>query len=119
MFMSTTYASKDGTDLFSSPSNIMGKGGPKTKLLATNNLDEENYAKPTTTDDGNNKATRRDMERQRRKEMASLYASLRSQIPYEYTKVRNQREPLHFLRSNRILYMLASLYWSFTSQQST
>lgn len=42
-----------------------------------------------TGDSDSKKIVRRDMERRRRQEMASLNASLRSLLPLEYVKVRN------------------------------
>ncbi|PON69968.1 Achaete-scute transcription factor-related [Parasponia andersonii] len=53
----------------------MGRGQPSTKLLK--GKEEDDYKK---------KMIHRDIERQRRKEMATLYAGLRSVIPLEYIK---------------------------------
>ncbi|KAL6280224.1 hypothetical protein ACE6H2_017105 [Prunus campanulata] len=73
--------SQDGRDLTCRP-----KFGQKRKAsISSSNItfgeiDDERNPK------GNKKIMHRDIERQRRQEMATLYASLRSQLPLEYLK---------------------------------
>lgn len=78
------HASMDGTSVRSSD-DIKGKNR-RRKLLAT--LDDKNFATPTTTtNQGNQKETHRDIERERRKQMTALYTLLRSLIPHEFIRV--------------------------------
>ncbi|KAE8664000.1 bHLH126 protein [Hibiscus syriacus] len=57
----------------------MGSRGRQAKLLAGDNVDGSD-------DDDKKKSMHRDVERQRRQEMATLYASLRTLLPLEYIK---------------------------------
>ena len=72
-----SHASMEGSNL---PKN-MEKSHRKKELLATPGDNDGN------TSGGDRKIMRRDMERQRRQEMANLNASLRSLLPIEYIKV--------------------------------
>ncbi|XP_060675854.1 transcription factor bHLH120-like [Ziziphus jujuba] len=93
----TTHASvvqfEDGTSscntFRSSCSNniIIGKDWRSRKLLATNLDDKNSYCGKSSFSDGNNKkAIHRDVERERRKQMAAHFSLLRSLIPYEFLR---------------------------------
>ncbi|XP_022738266.1 transcription factor bHLH120-like [Durio zibethinus] len=71
------YVPMDGSsgNLYSN----MGRRGQKRKLLASDKSENSN-------DDGKKKLMHRDIERQRRQEMATLNASLRTLLPLEYIK---------------------------------
>ncbi|KAK9292886.1 hypothetical protein L1049_020867 [Liquidambar formosana] len=70
------HAALDGSKL----TNNMGKS-QRPKSLVTRGGKDDN-----TSDNYKKKMMHRDIERQRRQEMASLYGSLRSQLPLEYIK---------------------------------
>lgn len=95
----TTHASvvqfEDGTttcnSFRSSCSNniIIGKDWRSRKLLATNLDDKNSYCGKSSFSDGNNKKViHRDVERERRKQMATDFSLLRSLIPYEFLRVK-------------------------------
>ncbi|KAH7537939.1 hypothetical protein FEM48_Zijuj03G0146100 [Ziziphus jujuba var. spinosa] len=97
----TTHASvvqfEDGTttcnSFRSSCSNniIIGKDWRSRKLLATNLDDKNSYCGKSSFSDGNNKKViHRDVERERRKQMATDFSLLRSLIPYEFLRMRIQ-----------------------------
>lgn len=77
--------SQDGRDLSCRPkSGQKHKASIPSSNITFGEIDDENPK-------GNKKIMHRDIERQRRQEMATLYASLRSQLPLEYLKVSDGR----------------------------
>lgn len=74
------HASVDGCII----NDNMGKSRrPKTCSMDTEKIPVDNK------NNNNKKMMHRDIERQRRQEMATLYASLRSLLPLEFIKVKN------------------------------
>ena len=79
-----TRATNNSVDSTILATNNMGKGRPMRQLLPPN-LDHKND--DNDDDDNKKKMIHREIEKQRRKEMATLHTGLRSLIPLEYIKV--------------------------------
>lgn len=78
----------------------MGSRGQQPKLLASGQRENCN------NDEDKKKSLHRDIERQRRQEMATLYASLRTLLPLEYIKVNSYIFNLSFFLGGVQLFRL-------------
>lgn len=77
---------------------------PRQKVVLTPGKNTEN------TSSSNKKILRRDMERQRRQEMANLNASLRSLLPLEYVKVKKLNFIFFFFFPSSIFNVMDSVH---------